>query len=137
MRHLDDLSEREIARRLPVWVGLADLYLDCDRDEIQIRSIADKIRDAGYTLPEVESILRYEVAPVFIWNGLAAGIGGAGVWDLWLDDYVREMVLTRLGRFRLWERIPLWRDLWYGYQMWFVKKEWIKVAARLAAEAKA
>ena len=133
MTRLEDLSEQEIARRLPVWTALSELYLDRELEEIEIRWIAEKIRDAGYTLPEAESILRYEVAPAFFWNLTDV----AGVWDLWRDDVVRKKVLARLGKFRLWERIPWWRDLWYGHQMWYAKEQWTKVAAHLAAEAEA
>ncbi len=134
MTRLEDLTEEEIARRLPVWIALADLYLDCEPDESDIRWIADTIRDAGYSLPEAESILRYEVAPAFVSNLLALP---GGVWDLWLEDEVREMVLNRLGKHRLWERIPLWRDLWYRFQISSAGEPWTKVATHLAAEEKA
>ena len=130
MTRLEDLTEQEIARRLPVWTALADLTLEPEPLESAVRHAVRVMREAGYTLAEAESILRYEVAPAF-WFPLD------DTWGLWQEDDVREKVLTRLGKFRLWERIPFWRDLWYRCQQWNVKKAWMRVKAQFAAEASA
>ena len=129
MTRLEDLTEQEIIRRLPVWTALADFYLDTELRESDFRWIADQIRKAGYTLAEAAMMLKYEVGPACIWNGLTLP---GGRWDLWLEEEVRQVVLTRLGKYRLWERIPLWRDLWYRLQTACSKEGWVKVKVYFA-----
>ena len=134
MTRLEDLTEQEIARRLPVWVALADLFLDCPQGESGFRWSARTIYEAGYTLPEARAILFYEVAPAFFRN---RSVYPGERWTVWLDDEVREMVLTRLAKFRLWERIPLWRDLLYWFQSSRVEDDWTRVALHFKAMASA
>ena len=129
MTRLEDLSEEEIRRRIPVWTALAEFYLDNDLEDTELMHIARRIRKAGYTLPEAKAMLKYEVGPVFIRNGL----GAPGRWGLWLEDEVHELVVNRLKNFRVWERIPYWRDIWYRFQTFWFDEYWQKVEEYYAA----
>ncbi len=85
------LSQAEIARRLPVWTALSDVFLDTELDPQEYSHIADVIRQSGYTAGEAEAIFRDEVAPAFSVNLWSV----AGEWQGWPEDYVRERVLAR------------------------------------------
>lgn len=88
------LNEREIARRVPVWAALAELFLDTELQDYHYRYIADRLLDSGYGLQELEKIFRAEVAPVFYTNLSAV----AGEWQPWSADFVKERVLEYLNK---------------------------------------
>ncbi|MBU2588002.1 MAG: hypothetical protein KJ872_07815 [Alphaproteobacteria bacterium] len=87
------LSDAEIARRLPVWTALSDVFLDTELDPQEYSHIADVIRQSGYAAGEAEAIFRDEVAPAFSVNLRSV----AGEWQGWPEDYVRDRVLARRG----------------------------------------
>ncbi len=87
------LSEAEIARRLPLWIALADLYLDTD-PMLQVDHIARTIVTHGFTLEEAEAILREDVRPGFYTNLLQV----AGEWAMWTEEEVRTRILAARGR---------------------------------------
>lgn len=97
-RHLSPtgmpLSEIDIARRVPVWTALAELFLDTQLEEFQYCYIADVLHDSGYSLHELQAIFHDEVAPVFHRNVNAAPGERRG----WRDDVVKKMVLDYLKR---------------------------------------
>ena len=138
MTRLEDLSEEEIRRRAPVWTALADLFLDTEPRESDLRFISRTIREAGYTLLEAEDMLQFEVGPVFVWNlSVLGGVpSSGGRWYGWSEEEVCEKVISRLRQPRLWERIPIWRDVGYGYQWSACAPYWRQVRA-YHAEGKA
>lgn len=87
MTPLDDAA---IARRMPLWCALADLYLDTDMPEHWVPAIADVIVRDGWTIAEAEHILCWEVRPAFYGNLLQV----AGEWAGWHEDDVRRLVLA-------------------------------------------
>lgn len=106
------LSEAEIARRLPVWTALADLYLDTDA-MLQVGHISRTIAESDFDISEVQAILRWEVRPAFYRNLLQI----AGEWAGWHEDEVRCAVLTTdvgaverilLGERRFMPRRKVW-----------------------------
>ncbi len=90
---MEPLSELEIARRLPVWTALAEVFLDQDLQSYTYRHIADVIAQNGFSSAEAEAIFREEVAPAFAVNLWSV----AGEWQGWREDYVRERVLEKRG----------------------------------------
>lgn len=90
------LTETEIARRLPVWVAMSDLFLDTYPFDWTIRHITRVIDEAGFTAPEARAIFRDEVGPAFAGNLLVV----AGEWAMFGEDIVREEVLKHLARGR-------------------------------------
>ncbi len=87
------LSQAEIARRLPVWTALSGIFLDTGLDPENYSRIADVISQSGYAAGEAEAIFRDEVAPAFSVNLWSV----AGEWQGWPEDYVRDRVLARRG----------------------------------------
>ena len=115
-----------IARRLPVWAALAELFLDTELDAADHRRIGAAIDAAGFAAAEGRAILKDEVLPAFAHNLLQV----AGEWAGWSDDHVREVMLGSLrddgslslgARFKQW---LLWRDL---------SSDWDRIAAYLRA----
>lgn len=86
------MDEREIARRVPVWTALAELFLDTELQDFDYRHIADILRASGYTGHELEKMLKDEVAPVFDGNLHIA----AGEWQPWDAEFVKNRMLDHL-----------------------------------------
>jgi hypothetical protein len=128
------LSEPEIARRLPVWAALSNLFLDTQLQPDDHRRIAAAIRRAGYSTAEADAILRDEVTPVFHANLLSF----AGEWVSWSDGDVRAAILEGLRR----RRTTFWpRFTWPGKfradrQTAMVRKDWDKVKGLLSDQEK-
>ncbi|MGD9881793.1 MAG: hypothetical protein AB7F22_03615 [Reyranella sp.] len=88
------LSQSDIERRLPVWHGLSQLFLDTELQPQDYSGIADRLRASGYSLQELHCILQDEVAPAF-----ATNFGGvAGEWTGWSESTVRDLVLRSLQK---------------------------------------
>ena len=90
-------THKEIHRRRPVWIALSDLYLDTELQAGDYEHIRDVILASGYTLDEVERILRFEVGPVLGLNLLSV----AGVWSGFDPDWLVDSILQRQ---RSWRR---------------------------------
>ena len=118
------LTEAEIARRLPVWAALSDLFLDTDV-MLSVPYIARTIMESGYPLDEVELMLRWEVRPAF-WGNL---LSVAGEWAGWPEDFVRDRVLACGGK-----RVERWL---IGRDRFFPREGWAAVIAAVQAAASA
>ena len=114
-------SEEEVARRLPVWSALSELFLDTELQPSDYRHIRETLAASGYGDAKLRRILREEVLPVFGGNLLSL----AGEWAGWSDEGVRAEVLAylrcdrpaRVGRIVAW-----WlRD--------YVEQEWTRIAS--------
>lgn len=96
------LSEAEIARRLPVWTALSDLFLDTELDAPDFDRIAAMLSASGYAYAELRRIFEGEVAPVLGLNLYAV----AGEWAGWDQAFVRDRVLAAwppsMGWVRRW-----------------------------------
>ena len=68
------------AARERVWLALSGLWLDTQRDEADLRVIADTLRASALPPAELEAIYLYEVAPVVWLNAWSvAGSGSASI----------------------------------------------------------
>ncbi|WP_162878131.1 DUF7079 family protein [Trinickia diaoshuihuensis] len=54
-----------VQRRAPVWEALSELFVGRELQEYDYAAIADTLRQSGYSIDELDRILREEVAPVF------------------------------------------------------------------------
>jgi hypothetical protein len=120
----DELPAREIARRLPVWAALSDLFLDTRLQPYDHRRVAEAIRRAGHSVAEADAILRDEVAPIFHANLLSA----AGEWVSWSEADVRARVLGGLRR----GGTGFWRKFRAGRRAGMVRGDWDEVKRLLS-----
>lgn len=54
-----------LERRAPVWEALSELFVGKELQDYDYADIAETLRVSGYSLDELENVLREEVAPVF------------------------------------------------------------------------
>lgn len=66
--------------RESVWLALSELWLDADLDEADLAAIARTLAISGFSVAELESIYRLEVAPV-VWANtwVTAGSGTVSI----------------------------------------------------------
>jgi hypothetical protein len=115
------LSRSDIDRRLPVWHGLSQLFLDTELQPQDYESIAARLRVCGYSTPELHRILLDEVAPAFGPNLASV----AGEWAGWSESAVHDVVLRSL-----WKRDSLIRRMLPLRPAWrrHAEAEWRKLA---------
>ena len=102
--------------RKPLWIALADLFLDSELQEYNYVHIAKAMKESGYALEEIEDILMLEVFPV----GIANLHSVAGEWAGFDENWVCETILSakRPNRFRRWMN---------RRSFWMIKEDWQKV----------
>lgn len=54
-----------LEHRAPVWEALSELFVGKELQDYDYAGIAKTLRRSGYSLDELEKVLREEVAPVF------------------------------------------------------------------------
>jgi hypothetical protein len=92
------LDTDAIARRLPLWKALSELFLDTKLDRADFQRIAEHVETSGFSAPDVHEILWDEVFPA-LGDNLRVP---AGEWvdfeDHWLADrIVRVMTGAETG----------------------------------------
>jgi hypothetical protein len=87
--------EHTIAQRRPVWIALADLFLDTDV-RISYPFIARTLAESPYSIEELRKILDDEVTPVVESNLLAV----AGEWAAFDEEALVQTMAKRLGKSR-------------------------------------
>ncbi|CAB3695493.1 DUF7079 family protein [Trinickia soli] len=98
-------------RRAPVWEALSELFVGKELQDYDYAGIAKTLRLSGYSVDELEKVLREEVAPVFRSNLSALAVPEMEGWAQ--DTVVKEIraylerertglsrLLTRLGTSR-------------------------------------
>lgn len=83
------LSEREVKLRKPVWIALAELYLDTD-SSLSYEYVVKVCAASKYTTDELEAILRNEVAPAVSGNLLSVAGEWSGFDENWLVKEIRK-----------------------------------------------
>lgn len=97
------LSDEEINQRTPIWVVFSDLFLDTDV-AIYYPEIIRECAASDFSILELESILKHEVAPVLTSNLLSV----AGEWEgfdkEWLVREINNQLkkTNRLRQFMRW-----------------------------------
>jgi hypothetical protein len=83
----------EIGRRSNVWIALSELFVDNELSTIDKTRLAEKLKESGYQLVEIQNILEDEVLPTFSINLMAV----TGNWSGWSDEEVQQRVIKRLS----------------------------------------
>lgn len=102
------MNARELARRQPVWLALAEFYLDTDlqpADFCRIRAVFDQ---SGYSEREIRQIDYEEVGPLLYSNLLSV----AGEWAGFDEAAVIKSLTERAGKKATLRSLPLVRWLW-------------------------
>jgi len=86
-----------LERRAPVWEALSELFVGKELQDYDYAGIAKTLRLSGYSLEELEKVLREEVAPVFRSNLSALAVPEMEGWG---RDTVVKMVRAYLERER-------------------------------------
>jgi len=97
-----------IARRMPVWLAMSELFLDTELDAADHERIRRTLAGSGYDEATLHDILRREVTPAFGPNLFSV----AGVWDGWSEaDALRLLRPVIAGRGFGWLGWLAWRLL--------------------------
>jgi len=86
-----------LERRAPVWEALSELFVGKELQDYDYAGIARTLRQSGYSLEELEKVLREEVAPVFRSNLSLLAIPEM---EGWTQDTVVKEILAYLERER-------------------------------------
>ncbi|MET4108272.1 hypothetical protein [Hymenobacter sp. UYP22] len=78
------MSIADAERRKPVWVALADLYLDTELQEQDFQHIAVVCAESGFSWAEILLINYNEVAPALWFNVQEL----AGEWAGWNEEWL-------------------------------------------------
>ena len=76
-------------RRAPVWEALSELFVGKELQDYDYAGIAKTLRLSGYSVDELEKVLREEVAPVFRSNLSALAVPEMEGWAQ--DTVVKEV----------------------------------------------
>jgi hypothetical protein len=97
------MNESEILTRKPVWSELANLYLDTELDDQDLRPMATVLALSPYSLAELREIEVWEVAPVVSSNLLSV----AGEWAGFDEEWLFEQCERRAKRRSLLRRLAM------------------------------
>lgn len=97
-----------------VWEALSELFLDT---EIDLEGIAERLKESGFSLADIEHILKTEVAPVLGGNLFSV----AGEWAFFDLKPVEERYLSGKARASL--------EGWVALRM--IREDWQAVKSRL------
>ena len=86
-----------LERRTPVWEALSELFVGKELQDYDYAGIAKTLRLSGYSIDELEKVLREEVAPVFRSN---LSLLAVPEMEGWAHDTVVKEILDYLGRER-------------------------------------
>jgi hypothetical protein len=70
------MNARELARRKPIWLALAEFYLDTELQPADFRRIRTVFDQSGYSAAEIRRIDYEEIGPLLYTNFLSV----AGEW---------------------------------------------------------
>ena len=104
--------------REKVWVLLSDLFVDTENTEQDLRAIGRVLKTTGFSVAEVELILRKEVAPVC--GQWMVNPGAIGPWPLFDEEDLKQGIRNHLGK-------PWWRPPLTGIGLWRlpgVRRQW-------------
>jgi hypothetical protein len=83
------------------WRALSELFLDTAMDDRDIALIANRLRETGIPVGELEYIYEQEVAPA-CWRNLTAVPGG--VWTGFDDQWLTAVIQQTQRRQSWWNR---------------------------------
>ncbi|CAO3430579.1 DUF7079 family protein [Azospirillum doebereinerae] len=97
-----------IARRMPVWLAMGELFLDTELDAADHGRIRRVLAGSGYDEATLHDILRREVTPAFGPNLFSV----AGAWGCWSEEDAHRLLRPVIsGRGFGWMGWVVWRLL--------------------------
>ena len=90
---MNGFTKADIKKRLPLWEALGNLYLDTESDAF-VPLVVKAAREGGFSLKEVEHILKWEIRPALYFNYLDV----AGEWAGWDNDWLVERIIETTGK---------------------------------------
>ena len=102
-----------LERRAPVWEALSELFVGKELQDYDYAGIAKTLRASGYSVDELEKVLREEVAPVFRSNLSALAVPEMEGWarDTVVEEIRAYLERERTGMSRLLMRMGTSRPL--------------------------
>jgi hypothetical protein len=115
--------------RESVWLLLSELFVDTQHTQQDLLDIGRSLRETGFSVDEVETILRREVAPVC--GRWMTYPGAVGPWPMFDAQDLKTRIEDNLRK--PWYRPPFFRTA----LMPGVRREWaiVRNAMRGAADA--
>ncbi len=80
--------------RIEAWSAISELWLDTHFDDGEQNYVSSILANSRFTIPEIEHMYLYEVAPVVFVNLLSV----AGVWEGFDKDWLADTILKRRRR---------------------------------------
>jgi hypothetical protein len=120
-----------VAAREAVWILLSGLFVDTQHTNQDLHVVARLLRATGFSVDEIETILRREVAPVC--GQWMLHPGAVGAWPAFEQQELKARIQARLHK--PWYRPPLFHT---GLMMMpGVRREWkvVRNAMRAGADA--
>jgi len=105
--------------RKPLWLALSDLFLDTELQDYDCLFIANKMKESGYSLDEINTILMHEVFPVCISNLHSVAGEWTGFNEEWLTEKITQSKPPNLIRRWMHRR-----------SYWMIKEDWIKIVEK-------
>ena len=114
-----------------VWVLLSELFVDTEHTPNDLLAIARSLQETGFSVDEVETILRRDVAPVC--GEWMLYPGAIGPWPMFDEQELKEKIEQRLSR-------PWYKALSLHTGLTFmpgVKREWEVVRDAICSQSDA
>ena len=127
-RNGQPLSQDDRKRRAPLWVALADLFLDTEMQVEHYAAVRQAALTGGFAAAEVKAILLGEVMPVFGFNAIDIAGEWAGFEPEWAAERVSDYLAGKVvaGKLPALALVLVRRSL--------LRYEWPRLARILAGE---
>ena len=118
-----------LERRAPVWEALSELFVGKELQDYDYAAIASALRVSGYSLEELEKVLRDEVAPVFGSNLSPLAIPEMEGWgrDAVVKEIQAHLARERASLSRVLARLVMRRTL-----PQVATKRWLQIRSLLS-----
>ena len=104
--------------REAVWLLLSDLFVDTDHTTQELCAIGQSLKKTGFSVEEVEAILRREVAPVC--GRWMLYPGAIGPWPGFDEEDLKQRINAEMSK--PWHKPPLFSaGLWLPLG---IKRQW-------------
>jgi hypothetical protein len=85
----------DLYRRAPVWEVLAELFVGRELQDYDYKAIAKVLKDSGFSIDELDNMLKTEVGPIFRRNLSPMAVPEMEAWS---REYVVEAVCAYLEK---------------------------------------
>jgi hypothetical protein len=111
----------QLYQRRPVWVAIAQFYLDTELDDLQLLDILKVIYESPYTIEEVKKIDFFEVYPVLKFNIYDT----AGEWEAFDEEWLVDKIEEKFKGDKIFQRKLSGLRYWWAKR--FTDNYWSKL----------